>query len=224
MFDRGILIALAALVLCLSGCNPAPDQINNLGHESYLSGDYAAALAAYERAQVRAPESGEPYYNAGNALYRMKKYEEALQGYDDALRYAKSDLRSSGFFNRGNAAFQTQQYAQAIEAYKEVLRMDPDDMDAKHNLELALRQFPPPGQAPPQDEQQQGQPPPQDQDPEQDQPPPRNQDPEQDPQAESVTEEQARLILESVGASAQTLQERRQQVLISPNPQSEFDW
>ena len=36
--------------------------------------------------------------------------------------------------------------------------------------------------------------------------------------------EQARQILESVGESAQTLQERRGQVLVSPKPPSEFDW
>ena len=34
----------------------------------------------------------------------------------------------------------------------------------------------------------------------------------------------ARQILESVGEEAQTLQERRGQVLVSPNPPSEYDW
>ena len=144
MFDRGVLIAaMTALALCLLACGPTPDQVNNLGHEPYLNGDYAAALDAYEGAQGRAPEYGEPYYNAGNALYRMEEYGESLQEYDESLRYAESELRSRGFFNRGNASFQTQQYAQAIDAYKEVLRMNPDDLDAKHNLELALAQLPP---------------------------------------------------------------------------------
>ena len=212
MFDRGILVAVALLALFLLACGPTPAHVNNSGHVPYRNRDLAAALDTYRGAQVRAPESGEPYYNAGNVLYRMEEYQESLQEYDESLKYAESELRSRGFFNRGNAEFRAQRYAQAIETYKEVLRMNPDDIDAKHNLELALLQIPPQGQ-----DQEQDDPPPQDQ--EQDDPPP--QDQEQD---EPVTERQARQILESVGEDAQTLQERRQQVLVSPNPPSEFDW
>ena len=90
-------------------------------------------------------------------MYRMGQFDGSINDYDESLRYATGDLRSQGFFNRGNAAFQTQQYLQAVEGYKEVLRMNPDDLDAKHNLELALRQLPPEAQDP-QDEP----PPPQD--------------------------------------------------------------
>ena len=253
MFDRGVLIAaMTALALCLLACGPTPDQVNNLGHEPYLNGDYAAALDAYEGAQGRAPEYGEPYYNVGNALYRMAEYGESLQEYDESLRYAESGLRSRGFFNRGNASFQTQQYAQAIDAYKEVLRMNPDDLDAKHNLELALAQLPPQqqddqqppqqdDQQPPQQDDQQPpqqdnrqppqqddqQPPQQDdrQPPQQDDQQPPQQDDQQPPQqTEPITVDQARQILETVGEDAMTLQERRRQVLVSPNPPSEFDW
>ena len=233
MLDRGILVAVALLALFLLACGPTPAHVNNSGHVPYRNSDLAAALDTYRGAQVRAPESGEPYYNAGNVLYRMEEYQESLQEYDESLKYAESELRSRGFFNRGNAEFRSQQYAQAIEAYKEVLRMNPDDIDAKHNLELALLQIPPQGQDqeqddPPPQDQEQDDPPPQDQ--EQDDPPPQDQE-QNDPQKggeqeqdEPVTEGQARQILESVGEDAQTLQERRQQVLVSPNPPSEFDW
>ena len=144
MFGRRAFIALTAIAIWLAACGLTPDQVNNSGHEPYASGHYDAALDAYVGARDRVPELGEPHYNAGNALYRMEEVEESLNEYDEALKYAKGDLRSHGFFNRGNAAFQAQQYIQAVEAYKEVLRMDPDDLDAKHNLELALMQLPPP--------------------------------------------------------------------------------
>ena len=227
MFGRRTLIALPAIVLCLAACGPTADQVNNSGHEPYANADYEAALDAYQGAQERAPQLGEPHYNSGNVLYRMEEFEEAIQGYDEALRYARSDLRSRGFFNRGNAAFQTQQYAQAVEAYKETLRMNPDDFDAKYNLELALKQLPPQDQDdeqdPPEPEAQppQAQPPPQSS---QAPPPPQDQPPPQESQAEPLTEEQARQALEAVGEDAQTLQERREQTLISSSPQTEFDW
>ena len=95
--------------------------------------------------------------------------------------------------------------------------MNPDDGDAKHNLELALRQSPPQGQDEEQEEEQQ------DEEQEEDE---QEQDEEQEDQEQDqpLTVEQARQILESVGESAQTLQQRRGQVLVSPKPPSEFDW
>ena len=218
MADRAVIGALTVIVLCLMACGQTPEQVNNSGHEAYLGGDYAAALDAYHLAQERSPDSGEPYYNSGNVTYRMGEYEDSLQSYDESIRHAGGDLRSRGFFNRGNASFQQQQYAQAVQAYMEALRMNPDDQDAKHNLELALKQIPPDEQ---EEEEEQDE---QEQEEEQDEEQEEQQQDEEQEQDQPITMEQARQILESVGESAQTLQERRGQVLVSPKPPSEFDW
>lgn len=228
MFDRGVLTAVPALALWLLACAQTPEQVNRSGHEPYLSGDYEAALEAYREAQELDPETGAPYYNAGNAWYRMEEYEEALREYDKSLRYAEGELRSDGFFNRGNAYFQMQQYAQAVEAYKEVLRMNPDDISAKHSLELALARLPPP--EPGQDPDQGERPGPQEQDQRQDSQGEQQEEIQDDegrqqrPQSEPITEEQARQILETVAEDARTLQEHLQQVLVSPNSTPESDW
>ena len=245
MLGLRYLIALPAVALLLMACGQMPDQINNSGHDPYASGDYASALEAYESARSSVPMAAEPHYNIGNALYRAGQFEGSINDYDESLRYAKNDLRSRGFFNRGNAAFQMQQYLQAVEGYKEVLRMNPDDLDAKHNLELALRQLPPEAQnpqnepPPPQDEPpppQNEPPPPQDEPPPpqneppppQDEPPPPQVEPppqaEPPPPSQPLTQEQANQTLEAVGNDAQTLQERRQQTLVAPEPPTEFDW
>ena len=218
MADRAVIGALTVIVLCLMACGQTPEQVNNSGHEAYLGGDYAAALDAYNLAQERSPDSGEPFYNSGNVTYRMGEYEDSLQSYDESIRHAGGELRSRGFFNRGNASFQQQQYAQAAQAYMEALRMTPDDQDAKHNLELALKQIPPDEQ---EEEEEQDE---QEQDEQQDEEEEEQQQDEEQEQDQPITMEQARQILESVGESAQTLQERRGQVLVSPKPPSEFDW
>ena len=100
--------------------------------------------------------------------------------------------------------------------------MNPEDEDAKHNLELALKQIPPDEQdeAEQQDEQQDEE----EQDEEEQEEDQQEQDTEAEEQDQPMTETQASQILESVGESAQTLQERRGQVLVSPKPPSEFDW
>ena len=216
---RAMLVVAAVFAICLLACGPNPAQINNSGHEAYLGGDYASALETYQDAQLRAPESGEPYYNSGNALYRTEDYAAALQSYDESLRHAGEELRSRGFFNRGNAAFQREQYPEAVEAYEEVLRMNPDDLDAKHNLELALQRMSSEDEQ--QQEEQQDQ---QQQDEKEEEQDEEEQDAEAEEQDQPITETQARQILESVGEAAQTLQERRGQVLVSSKPPSEFDW
>ena len=223
MFSRGILVVAAVLALFLMACGSTPGDVNNSGHEPYLSGDYPVALEAYQLAQERSSETGEPFYNSGNVLYRMGEYESSVEDFDESLKLADGELRSSGFFNRGNALFQRQQYRQAVEAYQEVLRMDPDDQDAKHNLELALIQMPPEEE----EEQEQQQEDEREQDEQQEEEEQEQQQEEQEEEQEQdapITEAHARQILESVGERAQTLQERRGQILVSPKPPSEFDW
>ena len=237
MPKRIALLFASVIAVCLMACGPTPAQVSESGHELYGKGDFPAALVEYEKVQELLPDSEQAHYNAGNARYRVGEYERAIDDYDGSIRYAKDELRLRGFFNRGNAAFQMGQYTQAIEAYKEVLRIDPEDLDAKHNLELALNQLPPEAQnenEQQQEEQEEDEQEEQEQDNQQDdkresdepQEAEAQEDEEQQPppQSDRMTEEQARQILESVGEAAQTLQERRQQVFVSPEEPSEFDW
>jgi Ca-activated chloride channel family protein len=43
------------------------------------------------------------------------------------------------YYNLGNSMFRAGDMRSAVEAYKKSLLIDPDDEDAKHNLEYALR-------------------------------------------------------------------------------------
>ena len=229
MPDRGILVAVVILAAWLMACGPTPAQVNNSGHEAYQNGDYASALESYQDAQGRAPDSSEPYYNSGNTLYRTEELEQAIESFDESLKHAQGDLRSRGFFNRGNTSFQQEEYAEAVKSYEEVLRMNPDNEDAKHNLELALSRMPPQDQQEEQQDEQQAEDEEDEQEEdeqneEEDEREEDEQDVEAQEQDQPITETQARQILESVGEAAQTLQERRGQVLVSPKPPSEFDW
>ena len=254
--------------LVLLACAPTPAQVNNSGNDLFesaqteetpeaASGAYQEALGAYEEAQQSEPEKAEPYYNAGNALYRMEDYEGAHNEYDDALLYAEGDLRAQGLFNKGNVYFTEEQYPEAIEAYKEVLRIQPENDDAKHNLELAMSKLPQEdqGEEPEendeegpqqQQEQQEDQQEQQDEQNEQDQQEQESEEEQQDeqqdqqqnneqddqqqeqaqqqqqPQTEPITPEQARQLLETF--ESQTLQERLQQVLVSPEPPPQNPW
>ena len=109
------------------------------GNQAFTQGNYDQAQQAYQQAQTLAPTAAEPVYNLANAFYRQGIYTQTQQLLPQAVAGAAGNLAVAGYYNLGNANYQTQQWSQAIDAYKETLRRNPDDQDAKHNLELALR-------------------------------------------------------------------------------------
>ena len=217
-----VIAAMILLVLVVAGCGRNAASLNNEGNEAFRNQEYGAALQAYEQARQESPDLAEPIYNAGNTHYRQQVWGAAQQSYEKALSIADADLAQSATFNLGNVLFNAASLEEAIEAYKQTLRINPDDADAKHNLELALREL----QEQEQDEEGQSQAQAQEQPEEQpetgeeEQPSgsqdqsaggQQNQDEQDDgqrgqPQIQELTEEQARQLLEAVGRNADTLQ------------------
>lgn len=129
----------------LVGSGDGPEAVE-VGNRAFNAEMYDTALNAYEIAQESMPERSEPTYNTANTLYRQQRYREAVELYDQIL--AGQDLEMSDWttFNTGNALYEAGDHEQAVEMYKQALRNNPDDYDAKHNLELALAHLPQPQQ------------------------------------------------------------------------------
>jgi len=173
-----IVLVILTLSLLVSACSPSAEKLNKEGNSAYAKQAYEEALSAYQFAQIESPELAEPYYNAANSLYRQGMYAEALEQLSQALSFAKEEtLAENSFYNLGNSSFSTQEWETAIEAYKEALLLNPDDLDAKYNLELALQQM---QQQEQQEEQQQDQEQNQDQDQNQDSEDDENENKDQD--------------------------------------------
>jgi len=137
-----ILIVLMALALLATACSPsAAEKYNKEGNDAFAQQAYEEALAAYQTAQIKEPELAEPYYNAASALYRQGVYDAALEQLQIALSFADEEsLAQNSFFNLGNSSYNAQDLGTAVAAYTESLLINPDDQDAKYNLELALQQ------------------------------------------------------------------------------------
>ena len=138
--------------------NDGPEAID-AGNRAFNANLYDAALNAYAIAGESMPERAEPMYNSANALYRQERFREAVRMYDQLLAGRDLELSGSATYNAGNALYGAGEHEQAIEMYKQALRHDPNDVDAKHNLELALahRVEPQPSQEEQQGQQQQDQ-------------------------------------------------------------------
>ncbi len=109
------------------------------GNALYIAGDNDPAIAEYQKAQAKLPEAPQLHYDIGNVLYRQENWSGAAEAYEHALGAADPDLAARAAYNLGNALFHDEKYDDAVKAYTRALKGKPQDGDAKHNLELALR-------------------------------------------------------------------------------------
>lgn len=142
--------------LALAGWRPleSPDPAVEAGNRAYARGDYARALAHYGEAELDvAPMRIE--FDRGAALYKLgaaasgperdKLLEQAEQAFRRAAETPDGVLRSAAYYNLGNTLVQRGREAEAASAYRRALRANPQNGDARHNLELVLRNL---GRAP----------------------------------------------------------------------------
>ncbi|KPL19734.1 MAG: hypothetical protein AMJ92_02015 [candidate division Zixibacteria bacterium SM23_81] len=112
------------------------------GNKEYGQGNYQQALKEYRDAQLEDPESSPLHYNIGNALYKQEKWQEAQVEYGNVLSSQDKQLAGMTNYNMGNVHYRLGNLQEAIEAYKNALRINPDDRDAKYNLEFIQKKLP----------------------------------------------------------------------------------
>jgi Ca-activated chloride channel homolog len=130
------LVLLAGLSSLLGG---EAHRRTEKGNTLYLEGEIDPAIAEYQKAQAKLPEAPQLQYDIGNVLYRQENWSGAAEAYERALGAADPDLSARAAYNLGNALFHDEKFDDAVKAYTRSLKGKPQDADAKHNLELALR-------------------------------------------------------------------------------------
>lgn len=107
------------------------------GNRYYARGQYSSAIEKYRKAK----DSPIVHYNLGNAFYKQQKYKEAIEEYRRVLVTEDRNLREKAYYNIGNAQFKLGVLRLAIRSYKNALKLKPNDLEAKYNLEYALREL-----------------------------------------------------------------------------------
>ena len=144
----------AALVLLLAlqwfgGREPNTRE----GADHFEGGRLEEALRAFSRARDAHPDAVENDLNIAGVHYRMGEaaggaagasgegspFAEAIRGYQAAIAGgAAGTARRDGFFNLGNALYRSGAFEKAAAAYAEAVALDPEDREARQNLERAL--------------------------------------------------------------------------------------
>ncbi|MYL81596.1 VWA domain-containing protein [Desulfovibrio aerotolerans] len=159
----GLLLALSLLAGLLLA--PGPALAASSASEKVAQGlaaaalnDQQAALAAFLAARARDPDAPAILFDIGTAYYRLGRFEAARAAFDRAARSALPPLAAKARYNQGNAAYRLGDVAGAIAGYEAALLLDPDDADAKANLDwLRANPTPPPPAAETPDAQRPGQ-------------------------------------------------------------------
>lgn len=108
------------------------------GNGFYRNEQYDLAEREYRAALDNGNDPG-ARFNLANALYRQKKYDEAIRHFSEmGAKGSDTRLRSSSWYNAGVAHTKLKDWPAAVEAFKHSLRLDPDDQQARENLQKAL--------------------------------------------------------------------------------------
>lgn len=122
------------------------------GAEHFEAGRLDEALRAFSRAEGAYPDAPENDLNIAGVHYRLGEAEgappmgeegplaEALRGYQAALQGGlEGGVRRDALFNLGNSLFRAGAFREAAAAYAEAIAQDAEDLEARQNLERALR-------------------------------------------------------------------------------------
>lgn len=111
------------------------------GNKAYQENKFDEAEKEYRDALKKSEKNVTANYNLGNVLYRKDKTEEAVKAYENAIQNTDDNvLKQKAFYNKGVAYQKAKKLPECILAYKNALILNPNDEDARQNLQRALKQ------------------------------------------------------------------------------------
>jgi Ca-activated chloride channel homolog len=140
---KRVMLVILALIMGVAGAGTteaaSKRTLIEQGLKAYQSEDYPNALKAFQSAHVLDPDDPAVSYNLGNSQYKLENYQEALASFQAALASDDPALKGAAEYNLGNTAFRLGQYPEAIKHYENTLTLNPNDEDARKNIEYVKK-------------------------------------------------------------------------------------
>jgi tetratricopeptide (TPR) repeat protein len=134
----GVLILLFMLYFTGSLYSQADRKFIRQGNREYEKDKFSESEISYRRAIDKNKASGDAVFNAGDALYKQKKYEDAGKQFIESHKMnEEKDKRSESMYNLGNSLLMANKLQESIDAYKNSLKLKPENIEAKYNLAYA---------------------------------------------------------------------------------------
>ena len=157
-FTEKILIVIMGLIL-IPGVIFAQSSRQKVleGNKFFQEEKFDEANNKYRDALIDSPENSIINFNIGNTLYKKKKFEDALKDFEKSLFVDNILNQSKSYYNMGNSLYRMEKLPESILAYTQALKLNPNDEDAKYNLEFVRAKLKEQAQNQPQNNQQQQQ-------------------------------------------------------------------
>lgn len=230
MTKESVLI-LAGMLLTASFSHARSDREKVAeGNQLFAEEKFDEANNKYQDALLENPASPEIQFNVGNVLYKKNSHEKALESYQKSLDSDDALFQSQSYYNIGNTLYKSGKLPESILAYEQALKLNPDDMDAKYNLEFVRNRMkqnaqPQQDQQQQQQEQQQNQQQEQQQNQEQNEQEEGEQEPQEQPSGQQegeMSQEEAERLLEALKENQEDL--KKQQAKAGGQVRVRKDW
>ena len=109
--------------------------------DAWDEGAWDQALQGFLDMEVVKPESSALQMNIGAAHYRLGDFDAATLSFAAAAANGDEGSQAGAYYNLGNVAFRQGQLEEAIAHFQRSLELDPDDEDAKFNLEFVRNEI-----------------------------------------------------------------------------------
>jgi Ca-activated chloride channel family protein len=137
-----LMVITIILALLLRIISPAGVMAAENPDELYGQGKFADAEKAYAASDMDHPKDPRYRYNRGCAAYQNSDYQAAGAAFASVLRRAQdNETQFRSAYNLGNTAFKQGDLTSAAAHYKEAILRNPENKDAKYNLEIVLRKL-----------------------------------------------------------------------------------
>lgn len=133
------LLTLTIAVPVVGQQDTKPDYSS--GHEAYAAGAWDAAVELFSSESLRRPRDAAALLNLGSAQYRAEQWPAAEASFEAAAVTASPELRAQALYSLGNVAYRQGRLEDAEEHFLAALDSQPDDADAKFNLEFVRREM-----------------------------------------------------------------------------------
>jgi tetratricopeptide (TPR) repeat protein len=138
---KSIVSLLVLIILAVKSNGQDSMATLSRANEYYQQSRFDMAEMLYRKALDKDPGNGIAQYNLANALQKQKKYDEAIKILQKLASTTKdNNLKSPTYYNQGVAYTKLKDLESSIEAYKNALRLNPNDQQARENLQKALRE------------------------------------------------------------------------------------
>ncbi|MBC7935783.1 MAG: VWA domain-containing protein [Rhizobacter sp.] len=129
-----------ALALSMGTSAQSEKQTIKRGNTAYDTANFSAAATSYTKVLQKNPDNAIAQFNLGNALYKSDKKADAIGAYDKSInKLSKPVEKGNAYYNKGVVLHNDNKLPECIEAYKNALKLDPNNEDARQNLQKALK-------------------------------------------------------------------------------------